>query len=165
MSEEKNKQEEEVENKNEEKEQKEMVPKQDYDELDDRYKRILAEFENFKKRNGKERDSLYSSILSDVVEVILPILDNLENALKIETQDEEYKKGIELVVKQFKDVLASKGVQEIKTVGETFDPELHEAVSSIQDENLGEKEIAQEYRKGYKIGNRVIRHSMVVVAN
>ena len=142
-----------------------MVPKQDYDELDDRYKRILAEFENFKKRNGKERDSLYSSILSDVVEVILPILDNLENALKIETQDEEYKKGIELVVKQFKDVLASKGVQEIKTVGETFDPELHEAVSSIQDENLGEKEIAQEYRKGYKIGNRVIRHSMVVVAN
>ena len=165
MSEEKNKQEEEVENKNEEKEQKEMVPKQDYDELDDRYKRILAEFENFKKRNGKERDSSYSSILSDVVEVILPILDNLENALKIETQDEEYKKGIELVVKQFKDVLASKGVQEIKTVGETFDPELHEAVSSIQDENLGEKEIAQEYRKGYKIGNRVIRHSMVVVAN
>ncbi len=165
MSEEKKKQEEEVENKNEEKEQKEMVPKQDYDELDDRYKRILAEFENFKKRNGKERDSLYNSILSDVVEVILPILDNLENALKTETQDEEYKKGIELVVKQFKDVLASKGVEEIKTVGETFDPELHEAVSSIQDENLGEKEIAQEYRKGYKIGHRVIRHSMVVVAN
>ena len=79
--------------------------------------------------------------------------------------DEEYKKGVELVLKQFKDVLASKGVEEIKTVGETFDPELHEAVSSIQDENLGEKEIAEEYRKGYKIGNRVIRHSMVVVAN
>lgn len=145
--------------------QKEMVPKQDYDELDDRYKRILAEFENFKKRSGKERESLYNSILSDIVEVILPIVDNLENAVKIETSDENYKQGVELVLKQFKDILASKGVEEIKAVGETFDPELHEAVSSIQDENLGEKEIAQEYRKGYKIGNRVIRHSMVVVAN
>ena len=96
---------------------------------------------------------------------MLPVLDNLENAAKVETKDEDYKKGIELVLKQFKDVLKSKGVEEIKTVGETFDPELHEAGSSIQDENLGEKEIAQEYRKGYKIGSKVIRHSMVVVAN
>lgn len=143
----------------------EMVPKEEYDELEDRYKRILAEFENFKKRSSKEREGLYNSILSDVVEVILPVLDNLENATKAETQDEEYKKGVELVQKQFKDVLASKGIEEIKTVGETFDPELHEAVSSIQDDNLGVQEIAQEYRKGYKIGNRVVRHSMVVVAN
>ena len=95
----------------------------------------------------------------------MPVVDNLENAVKIDTQDEEYKKGIELVLKQLKDVLSSKGVEEIKTVGETFDPELHEAVSSIQDSNLGEKEIAEEYRKGYKIGSKVIRHSMVVVAN
>ncbi len=144
---------------------KDMVPKQDYEELDDRYKRILAEFENFKKRSSKEREGLYNSILSDVVEVILPVVDNLENAAKVETADEEYKKGVELVLKQLKDVLASKGVEEIKAIGETFDPEVHEAVSSIQDENLGEKEIAQEYRKGYKIGSRVIRHSMVVVAN
>lgn len=154
-----------TENQKEEMKHKDMVPKQDYDELDDRYKRILAEFENFKKRSGKEREGLYNSILSDVIEVILPVVDNLENAVKVETKDENYKKGIELVLKQFQDVLASKGVQEIKAVGETFDPSLHEAVSSIQDENLGEKEIAQEYRKGYKIGNRVIRHSMVVVAN
>ena len=144
---------------------KDMVPKEDYDELDDRYKRILAEFENFKKRSSKEREGLYNSILADVVEVILPVVDNLENAAKVETQDAEYKKGVELVLKQFKDVLASKGVEEIKAVGETFDPELHEAVSSIQDDNLGEKEIAQEYRKGYKIGSKVVRHSMVVVAN
>ena len=143
----------------------EVIPKQDYDELDDRYKRILAEFENFKKRSGKEREGLYNSILSDVIEVILPVVDNLENALKVATKDENYKKGIELVLKQFKDVLASKGVEEIKALGETFDPELHEAVSSIQDDNLGEKEIAQEYRKGYKIGSKIIRHSMVVVAN
>ena len=141
------------------------MPKTEYDELDDRYKRILAEFENYKKRSSKERDNLYNSILADVVEVILPILDNLENAAKVETKDENYKQGVELVLKQFKDVLKSKGVEEIKTEGETFDPSLHEAVSSIQDENLGEKEIAQEYRKGYKIGDKVIRHSMVVVAN
>ena len=142
-----------------------MVPKKDYEELDDRYKRILAEFENFKKRSGKEREGLYNSILSDVIEVMLPIVDNLENAAKVETADENYKQGIELVLKQFKDVLSSKGVEEIKALGETFDPELLEAVGSIQDDNLGEKEIAQEYRKGYKIGNRVVRHSMVVVAN
>lgn len=159
----------EVKNEGEEKKEQhkkqEVVPKQDYDELDDRYKRMLAEFENYKKRSQKERESLYSSILGDVIEVILPVVDNLENAVKVETKDEEYKKGIELVLKQLQDVLTSKGVEEIKTIGETFDPELHEAVSSIQDENLGEKEIAQEYRKGYKIGDKVIRHSMVVVAN
>ena len=148
-----------------EKKVEEMVPKADYDELDDRYKRILAEFENFKKRSMKEREGLYNSILSDVIEVILPVVDNLENAAKVETKDESYKQGVELVLKQFKDVLKSKGVEEIKAVGETFDPELHEAVGSIQDETKGEKEIAQEYRKGYKIGSRIIRHSMVVVAN
>lgn len=156
---------EEVQESKEVSENKDMVPKQDYDELDDRYKRILAEFENFKKRSSKEREGLYNSVLSDIVEVILPILDNLENAAKVETEDENYKQGIELVLKQFKDVLKSKGVEEIETVGTTFDPELHEAVGSIQDDNLGEKEIAQEYRKGYKIGSKVIRHSMVVVAN
>lgn len=163
--EEKNKNVNKVEEKKEQHKKQEMVPKQDYDELDDRYKRILAEFENYKKRSQKERENLYSSILGDVVEVFLPVVDNLENAAKIETKDEEYKKGIELVLKQFQDTLSSKGVEEIKAVGETFDPQLHEAVSSIQDGKLGDKEIAEEYRKGYKIGNKVIRHSMVVVAN
>ena len=153
------------ESKEEKNKSKEVVPKQDYDELDDRYKRILAEFENFKKRSAKEREGLYNSILSDVIEVILPVVDNLENAAKVETKDESYKQGVELVLKQFKDVLSSKGIEEIKTIGETFDPSLHEAVSSVQDDTKGEKEIVQEYRKGYKIGNRVIRHSMVVVAN
>ena len=137
----------------------------DFDDLTDRYKRVLAEFENFKKRSSKERELLYNSILSDIVESLLPVVDNLENAAKVETEDENYKKGVEMVLKQFKDLLQAKGVEEIKTVGETFDPGLHEAVSSIRDENLGEKEIAQEYRKGYKIGDKVIRHSMVVVAN
>lgn len=165
MSEKEKETKEEVKEKIEDLENKDMVPKQDYDELDDRYKRILAEFENFKKRSSKEREGMYNSVLSDVVEVILPILDNLENAAKVETEDENYKQGIELVLKQFKDVLKTKGIEEIEAIGTTFDPELHEAVGSIQDKNLGEKEIAQEYRKGYKIGSRVIRHSMVVVAN
>ncbi len=159
------KEEEEKKQEKQEAKNEEMVPKAEYDELDDRFKRILAEFENFKKRSMKEREGLYNSILSDVVEVILPVVDNLENAAKVETKDESYKQGVELVLKQFKDVLKSKGVEEIKAVGETFDPSLHEAVGSIEDETKGEKEIAQEYRKGYKIGSRIIRHSMVVVAN
>ena len=138
---------------------------QELDELNDRYKRVMAEFENYKKRSSKERETLYNSILSDVVEVFLPIVDNLENALKVETQDVEYKKGVELVLKQFKDILKTKGVEEIPAIGETFDPSLHEAVSSVQDPDKNAQEIVQEYRKGYKIGNRVIRHSMVVVAN
>ena len=88
-----------------EKKHKDMVPKQDYDELDDRFKRILAEFENFKKRSNKEREGLYNSIIGDIISSLLPVIDNLEKATEAETKDEEYKKGIELVLKQFKDVL------------------------------------------------------------
>ncbi len=135
------------------------------DETVDRLKRLMAEFDNYKKRSAKEREGLYSSLVADIVQKLLPVLDNLENAACAETQDSTYKQGIELVLKQFQEVITSMGVQKIETIGTTFDPEIHEAVSSIQDENLGEKEIAQEYRKGYKIGNRVIRHAMVVVAN
>ena len=135
------------------------------DETEDRLKRIAAEFDNYKKRNEKEKISLYSSIIGDIVLCFLPVVDNLEKAVESETEDESYKQGVELVLKQFKDVLASKGVTEIESVGKTFDPELHEAVSAVTDENLGEKEIKEEYRKGYKIGDKVIRHSMVVVAN
>ena len=152
----------------EKKEEKDCIidPKQqELDELNDRYKRVMAEFENYKKRSSKERETLYNSILGDIVEVFLPIVDNLENALKVETQDAEYKKGIELVLKQIQTLLKSKGVEEIPAVGETFDPALHEAVSSVQDPEKNTQEIVQEYRKGYRIGSRVIRHSMVVVAN
>ena len=96
---------------------------------------------------------------------LLPVLDNLEKAVKAETKDEQYKSGIEMVLTQFKDVLKTNGVVEIETVGKKFDPSLHEAVSLVQDENLGEKEIKEEFRKGYMIGDRVLRHSLVVVAN
>ncbi|MBO5099888.1 MAG: nucleotide exchange factor GrpE, partial [Treponema sp.] len=96
---------------------------------------------------------------------LLPVIDNLEKATEAKTEDEGYKQGVELVLKQFKDVLSANGVEEIESVGTTFDPALHEAVGSVIDETLGEKEIKEEYRKGYKIGSKVIRHSMVVVAN
>ena len=134
-------------------------------ETEDRLKRVAAEFDNYKKRSLKEKDGLYNSILGDIVSSFLPIMDNLEKALEAQTEDINYKQGIELVLKQFKDVLSANGVNEIEAVGKTFDPELHEAVSSVIDENLGEKIVKEEYRKGYIIGNKVIRHSMVIVAN
>ena len=160
-----NKENKEVENNTEVKQETEIISKEQYDELDDRYKRVLAEFENFKKRSQKERENLYNSVLSDIILGILPAMDNLENAMKAECKDEKYKQGIELVYKQFKDFLDKNKVEEIPAVGEIFDPSVHEAVSSIQDDTKGTQEIVQEYRKGYKIGSRVIRHSMVVVAN
>lgn len=142
-----------------------LLQKQQLDEQEDRLKRLMAEFDNFKKRNAKEREGLYNSLISDIFSSLLPVIDNLEKAVEAKTQDENYKQGVELVLKQFKDVLSANGVNEIEAIGKTFDPELHEAVGSVVDENLGEKEIKEEYRKGYKIGSKVIRHSMVVVAN
>ena len=142
-----------------------LLQKEQLDEQEDRLKRLMAEFDNFKKRSSKERETLYNSLVSDIFTSLLPVIDNLEKAVESETTDEAYKQGVELVLKQFKDVLASNGVQEIETVGQPFDPELHEAVASVEDSNLGEKIIKEEYRKGYKIGSKVIRHSMVVVAN
>jgi len=134
-------------------------------ETEDRLKRVAAEFDNYKKRSSKERESLHSSLLSDIIASFLPIVDNLEKAVQANTEDENYKQGVELVLRQFKDVLTANGVKEIEAVGKPFDPELHEAVSSVVDESLGEKIVKEEYRKGYIIGNKVIRHSMVIVAN
>ncbi len=161
------KKEEKVENKEVEKEENSELEKtkQELDEITDRLKRIMAEFENFKKRSSKERENLYNSLVSDIVASFLPVQDNLEKAISVKTEDENLKQGIELVVKQIKDIFQKFGVEEIETVGKPFDPEVHEAVSSVQDDTLGEKIVKEEYRKGYKIGNKVIRHAMVVVAN
>lgn len=142
-----------------------LLQKQKLEEQEDRLKRLMAEFDNFKKRSSKEREGLYNTLISDIFTSLLPVIDNLEKAVTAKTEDEGYKQGVELVLKQFKDVLTTNGVQEIEAIGQTFDPELHEAVGSVIDESLGEKQIKEEYRKGYKIGNKVIRHSMVVVAN
>ena len=137
----------------------------EYEELDDRYKRLLAEFENYKKRSQKEKDSIYGMITGDVVAIMLPIMDNLEKAADAKTDDEKYQEGVKLVARQFGDSLKRLGLEEIETIGKRFDPEFHDAVSHIEDETKGEQEIVEEYRKGYKIGNKVIRHSMVIVAN
>ena len=142
-----------------------QVKQIELDELNDRYKRVLAEFENFKKRSQKERENLYNSVLSDIISGMLPAIDNLDNAVNAESKDEQYKQGIELVQKQFKDFLKKHNVEEIKAEGEQFDPSLHEAVSSVQDETKQSQEIVQVFRKGYKICSKVIRHSMVVVNN
>lgn len=132
---------------------------------EDRIKRLVAEFDNYKKRSDKERIYLHSCVLSDIVTSLLPAIDNLEKAASSETKDNKYKEGIDMVLKQFKDILNANGVEEIPAVGNIFDPELHEAVSSVEDSKKKEKEIIEEYRKGYKIGDKILRHSLVVVAN
>lgn len=141
------------------------LQKKEIEEKEDRIKRLMAEFENFKKRSDKERTNLYNSVMGDVVTSLLPVIDNLEKAASVETKDEQYKNGIQMVLNQFKDVLKANGVKEIETIGKKFDPSLHEAVSLVQDSALGEKEIKEEFRKGYMLGDRVLRHSLVVVAN
>ncbi len=139
--------------------------KNELEETTDRLKRLMAEFDNFKKRSAKEREGLYNSLTSDIVTKLLPVLDNLEQATNATSSDEGYKQGVGLVLKQFVDVFSALGVQEIEGVGSEFNPEYHEAVSMVQDENLGEKVVKEVFRKGYKIGDKVIRHAMVVVAN
>lgn len=139
--------------------------KNELEEATDRLKRLMAEFDNFKKRSAKERDGLYHSLVSDIVSSFLPVVDNLEKAVGSHTEDEGYKQGIELVLKQFIDVLTSLGVKEIEGVGSSFNPEYHEAVSMVQDESKQSQEIVEVFRKGYQIGDKVIRHAMVVVAN
>ena len=125
----------------------------------------MAEFENYKKRSAKDRETLYNSLIGDIVTSILPVVDNLEKAVDAKTDDTSYQDGVKLVQKQLLDILERYGVKTIETVGKTFDPSLHEAVSHIEDESKGEQEIIEEYRKGYTIGTKVIRHAMVSVAN
>ena len=139
--------------------------KAEIEEKDDRLKRLMAEFDNFKKRSQKERDNIYGMITADVAATMLPIMDNLEKAADAKTEDTAYQEGVKLVARQFGDALKRLGLEEIEALGKRFDPEFHEAVSHVQDETKGEQEIIEEYRKGYKIGNKVVRHSMVIVAN
>lgn len=139
--------------------------KQELNEMTDRYKRLLAEFENYKKRTQKDKEGIKDLLVSDIMTSILPVIDNLEKAAQTQTEDTAYQDGIKMVLKQLKDVLLYNGVKEIETVGKNFDPELHEAVSHVTDEKYGQNTIIEEFRKGYKIGTKVIRHSMVIVAN
>lgn len=131
----------------------------------DHLQRTAAEFDNYKKRMQKEKESTYNLAVGDTVTRFIEVLDNLEKAMMAETSDQKMKEGIELIHKQVLDILVNLNVVKIPTVKETFDPEIHEAVMHIEDENYGEKEIVEEFRAGYKMGNRVLRHAMVKVAN
>lgn len=150
---------------NNEMEQKIAELQKEADENNDRLKRIMAEFENFKKRTQKEKEQQYNSILADVISSLLPVIDNLEKAVQINTEDTNFKQGVEMVYKQLLDVLASHGVKKIEAVGNRFDPELHDAVSHVEDETLGEQIVKEVFRTGYILGDKVVRHAMVVVAN
>lgn len=131
-------------------------------ETNDKYLRVLAEYDNFRKRSQKEKELAYQEAYVDAVKGILPVVDNVERALEF-AADENDKKGIELIVSAIHTTLEKMGVQEIET--KAFDPNLHNAVMHIDDENLGEGEIVEVFQKGYVLGERVIRYAMVKVAN
>lgn len=131
----------------------------------DRYLRLAAEYDNYRKRSARERESIYSDVRADTVTKFLPVYDNLVRALEQSTADEAYRKGVEMIMTQFKDILGRLGVTEIESVGQTFDPALHNAVMHDTDEEKGENVIVQELQKGFKMGDKVIRFAMVKVVN
>ena len=138
------------------------------EELQDRLKRQMAEFDNFRKRTEKEKAAMYEIGAKDIIEKILPVLDNFERGLAAVPEDEKgssFAEGIEKIYTQFVKTLEDAGVESIEAVGKQFDPNLHNAVMHVEDEKYGENEIAMELQKGYKYRGSVVRHSMVQVAN
>jgi len=138
--------------------------KEELDEVKDRLLRLTAEYDNYRKRTVKEKEGIYSDAYVDVLKEIIPIIDNLERAVAADGSIEDLKKGIEMTMKGCQDSFAKLGVQEIDTTGE-FDPNVHNAVMHIEDENLGKNAIAEVFQKGYKKDDKIIRHTMVKVAN
>lgn len=138
-------------------------------ELDDRYRRMLAEYENYRKRTTKERESAYADAYCDALKEILPVIDNLERALsfadKESAVDDKMTAGVEMTLKQFSEALMRMGVEVIGEKGDKFDPELHNAVMHDEDENAGEGEVGEVFQKGYKKGDKVIRYAMVKAVN
>ena len=131
----------------------------------DKYLRLAAEYDNYRKRTAKEKETLWGDAKADTAGAFLPVYDNLERALKQETADEAFKKGVEMTMNQLKEVLSKLGVTEIPALGQTFDPNLHNAVMHIDDENFGENEVAEVFQAGFQCGEKVIRFAMVKVAN
>ena len=129
------------------------------------YMRLAAEYDNFRKRTQKEREALYTDIKAETVGKFLPVFDNLQRAMAQETADEAYKKGVEMTMTGLTGIMEALGVQSFGEVGEEFDPVYHNAVMHKDDENFGENIICQVFQTGFKIGEKVIRHAMVVVAN
>lgn len=138
--------------------QETLVPKE-------QFLRLAAEYDNYRKRTAREKESLWTDAKADTVQAFLPVYDNLERALKQDTADEAYKKGVEMIMNQLKEVFAKLGVTEIEAQGKPFDPNLHNAVMHIEDENLEENTVAQVFQAGFMLGEKVIRFAMVQVAN
>ena len=135
-----------------------LIPKE-------QFLRLAAEYDNYRKRTAREKENLWTEAKADTVQAFLPVYDNLERALKQDTADEAYKKGVEMIMAQMKEVFAKLGVTEIEAQGQPFDPNLHNAVMHIEDENLGENTVAQVFQAGFMLGEKVIRFAMVQVAN
>ena len=131
----------------------------------DQFLRLAAEYDNYRKRTAKEKENLWTDAKADTVQAFLPVYDNLERALKQDTADEAYKKGVEMTMNQLREVFAKLGITEIEAQGKPFDPNLHNAVMHIEDENLGENIVAQVFQAGFMLGEKVIRFAMVQVAN
>ena len=131
--------------------------------LKERLLRLTAEYDNYRKRTAKEKEGIYTDACSDVLKEMLPVADNLERALAVDGNVEDLKKGVEMTIKGFLNSLEKLGVEEIDTTN-GFDPNLHQAISVVEDENLSSNDVAQVYQKGYKRGEKIIRYSMVTVA-
>lgn len=139
--------------------------KEENKNLNDKLLRQFAEFDNYKKRTQKEKEEISLFAKAMCLQDILAVLDNFERALESDCTDDNFKKGIDMILIQFKDILKKQGVEEIEAYNKPFDPEVHNAVNQVEDENFGENTVCQVFQKGYKLGSKVIRHAMVVVAN
>ena len=135
------------------------------DELNDRLLRTMAEYDNYRKRTQKEKESIYPDAISFAVQTMLPVIDNFEFALNSECTDENFKKGMEMIYGQMLESLKTLNVSEINPIGNPFDPEEHNAVMHVEDDTVEENTVVEVLRKGYKLGDRVIRFAMVKVAN
>ena len=135
-------------------------------DLNDRYMRLYAEYDNYRKRTAEEKKKIYGNATADAYSDLFPILDNFERAFENEdTTPEDFRKGVEMIYKQVQDIFDKAGLETFGEPGETFDPNIHNAVMHIDDPEKGENEIVNVFQKGYKLGDRVIRHAMVQVAN
>lgn len=134
-------------------------------ESDERYLRIVAEYENYRKRTTKEKDAIYPLATADTVSKFLPVLDSFERALEFDFDSEDFSKGIELIHQNFKDVLESLGAESFGEIGDPFDPDLHNAVMHVENPELGENVVSLVLQRGYKIGDRIVRHAVVQTAN
>ena len=145
----------------------ETVEKEKYDELYDKYLRLLAEYDNFKKRTQKEKEETFDYAVANTVEKLLPVIDNLERATLSLTEEEKntFSEGVEMVQRQLLEILEKIGVSKIEAQDKEFDPNIHNAVMHIDDENVGTNVVVEEFMKGYKFKDKVIRYSMVKVAN